>query len=503
MQLNELLEHNEITIQAHDNPDADSIASGYALYLYFKAKGKKVSFIYSGRYEIQKTNLKLMIKHLGIPIQYRNPNRCDKFIKGLLITVDCQYGAGNVQYFSADYVAVVDHHQKEINTSNLVWWKIDPNLGSCSTLVWKLLCEESYSEINDINIGTALYYGLYRDTYQFAEICFPLDMDMRDSLTYDKSIIQLLRNSNLSLAELDIAGIALLRSVYNKEYHYSLIRTQKCDPNLLGLICDFLIQVDEITTAVVFSELEEGYKFSVRSCVKEVQANELAQYIAHEIGSGGGHHEKAGGFIRYKKYNDKFPGTDSETYFSKRIHEYFESYDVINADSFAVSPEDMEMYYKKNVKMGYVLQNSLFPDGADVNVRTIDGDFEFVIEKDKYVLCDEIGRIKLVDKEWMKEKCILSQRKSDICMEYMPRIRNNVTGESIGLLENMNACAYKKELKFLAKELTRSIKLFTSNNEQVYMVGKPGDYLVVNCDDSTRIFVVEREQFKKNYELIG
>ena len=41
MYLNELDQYDSITIQAHDNPDADAIASGYALYVYFQAKGKK------------------------------------------------------------------------------------------------------------------------------------------------------------------------------------------------------------------------------------------------------------------------------------------------------------------------------------------------------------------------------------------------------------------------------------------------------------------------------
>ena len=43
MYLNELDQYDSITIQAHDNPDADAIASGYALYVYFQAKGKNVS----------------------------------------------------------------------------------------------------------------------------------------------------------------------------------------------------------------------------------------------------------------------------------------------------------------------------------------------------------------------------------------------------------------------------------------------------------------------------
>ena len=49
MYLNELDKYDIITIQAHDNPDADAIAAGYALYVYFRTKGKKVTLIYSGR----------------------------------------------------------------------------------------------------------------------------------------------------------------------------------------------------------------------------------------------------------------------------------------------------------------------------------------------------------------------------------------------------------------------------------------------------------------------
>ena len=65
MRLSNLLDYENIVIQSHDNPDADSLASGYALYCFFKSKGKKVRFIYSGRYKIQKSNLLLMIEKLN------------------------------------------------------------------------------------------------------------------------------------------------------------------------------------------------------------------------------------------------------------------------------------------------------------------------------------------------------------------------------------------------------------------------------------------------------
>ena len=62
MKLSDLLVFNEIVIQCHDNPDADAIASGFALYSFFKAKGKTVRQIYSGNFKISKRNLKFMVE---------------------------------------------------------------------------------------------------------------------------------------------------------------------------------------------------------------------------------------------------------------------------------------------------------------------------------------------------------------------------------------------------------------------------------------------------------
>ena len=69
MILDEILKYDNIVIQAHDNPDADAICSGYVLYKYFKSHEKKVRFIYSGNFEISKSNLVYLIKklHARIP----------------------------------------------------------------------------------------------------------------------------------------------------------------------------------------------------------------------------------------------------------------------------------------------------------------------------------------------------------------------------------------------------------------------------------------------------
>lgn len=70
MKLTDLLQYQKIYIQCHDNPDADSIASGFALYQYFTDMGKNTTLFYSGKFMIQKSNLMLMTRELEIPIIY-------------------------------------------------------------------------------------------------------------------------------------------------------------------------------------------------------------------------------------------------------------------------------------------------------------------------------------------------------------------------------------------------------------------------------------------------
>lgn len=295
MRLAELLTYNRIIIQCHDNPDADSIASGYAVYVYLQEHGKDVRLIYGGSNAIRKSNLVMMVKELEIPIEHvRNMSEANPV--ELLVTVDCQYGEGNVTLYPAETVAVIDHHRVSRKLPFLS--EVRSNLGACSTLLWEMLKEEKYVVNDNVNLATALYYGLYTDTGSFEEIFHPKDMELRDEANIDAGLITKLRNSNISIEELETAGAALLRCDYNEKYRFAVVKSGPCDPNVLGIISDLVLEVDAVDVCLVFSVLPTGVKISIRSCIEEIKANELAAKICIGIGSGGGHTVKAGGFLQ-------------------------------------------------------------------------------------------------------------------------------------------------------------------------------------------------------------
>lgn len=504
MKLSDLEGYDTVTIQCHDNPDADAIASGFGLYRYFSGRGKRTRLIYGGSNRIHKKNLELMVEKLEIPIEHV-PDVPEK-TEGLLLTVDCQYGAGNVTKFPAAHVAIIDHHQVEIH--NIPLCEIRSNLGSCSTLVWKLMRDEGYDFSADRHLGTAMYYGLFSDTNQFSEIYNPLDMDMRDSVPCEKSLINLFRNSNLTLNELEIAGIAMLRYIYNDDYGYAIIRSRPCDPNILGLISDFLLQVDEVHVCVVYNEQKDGYKLSVRSCIREVNASEFAAFLTEGIGSGGGHREKAGGFISRKLYEERFPTLHSEAYFSQRMNEYFDHCEIITAGEYEADFGSMRQYRKKRIPIGYVRASEVLPVGTPVLVRTMEGDIDLTVEPDLIIMIGVKGEVypnreskfrqsyRLLPEKYSKEKCTFQT-----C--YEPTIRNRTDGSVKRLTDYARMCVTSGETCIYAVKLDHMVKVFTAWDPEKYMLGKPGDFLAVRSDDKNDVYVVEKDIFDKTYDLMS
>lgn len=406
-------------------------------------------------------------------------------------------------HLSAEHVAIIDHHQAEITDIPLT--EIHSGLGS---RFYAGVADDEGRGIffkGKLSLGTALYYGLYSDTNQFSEIYNPLDMDMRDALPCEKSLISRFRNANLSLAELEIAGIALIKHIYNDDYRYAIIKAKPCDPNILGLISDFLLQVAEIDTCIVYNELKEGYKFSVRSCIKEVRADELAGFLAEGLGSGGGHTEKAGGFLRKVRYEEKYPTLHSEAYFSKRMNEYFDNCRIIDAQKEAMDTSDMKAYRKKKLPQGFVPTDAVMPTGTPITIRTLEGDVDMQVEADIILVIGIKGEVYPVKKEKFEKSYLATEEKYDlkehtVAAEYTPTIRNRADGSTEEITGFAKVCIPTGETYIYARELTERVKVFTAWDREKYMLGKPGDFLAVRCDDAHDIYVVERDIFFKSYE---
>ena len=492
MKLSELLKYDDIVIQCHDNPDADALSSGYALYWYLKKMGKYPVFIYRGSNEINKSNLLLMIKCLNVPVSYE-PD-FDR-VPELLVTVDCQYGQRNVTTTPAKNLAVIDHHQILVSLPELS--EVRSNMGSCATIIWDMIREEGLSVDGDILLSTALYYGLYTDTNKLSEVSHPLDRDMRDSLRINKSLITEMSNSNISLDELKIAGKAILDYVYCLKLKYLLIKADKCDPIILSVIGDFSMQTTGVEVCISYFVTPQEIKFSIRSCVKEVHANELASYLAKDIGGGGGHLTKAGGAISTDKLRSLYPDDDRDSEelireeFQKRLDSYYEMYKIIYAKDTVLDTSDMKLYEKLPQTLGYVKLTDIFPVNTLVEVRTLEGDINIRLEEDMYLMIGIEGEIYPITKV---------DAPYEMTFEYAPQITDALTGVRKGVLDYAKTVVSTGTSRIYAKPLDSYVKLFTAWDEEKYYSGAPGDYIAVRDDDPHDIYVINGRLFDRLYK---
>lgn len=490
MRLSDLLQFNDIVIQCHDNPDADALASGYAIWWFFKQNNKNARFIYRGRNKIQKSNLMIMLSELEIPVSYE-PDFSD--VPELLVLVDCQAGQRNVTDTPAQTIAVIDHHQVAGPLPELS--DLRNTMGSCSTICWDLLRTEGLDANDDELLATALYYGLYTDTNRLSEMAHPLDRDMIDNLRYKKSVITSMINSNISLNELRITGEAITNYEYLEEHKVLFVQAEPCDPCILGLISDFALETESVDICIAFYVNDDIVKLSVRSCTKEVHANELAAFLTEGIGGGGGHVIKAGGMIRAELLPE-----EAGAYLRHRLEQYYDMYRIMYAKDTTLDTRQMKLYKKRQQALGFIRLTDVFEPGTSITVRTLEGDVSFEIEDFTYLMIGVAGEVWPISEAKLEDSYQITNFKFNKTYEYEPSIINNETHEVKRVLEYARTAMTKSQSKIYAKPLDHAVKLFTAWAEENYYFGNIGDYIVVRQDDEHDIYIVSGKLFDDFYE---
>lgn len=303
--LEKFLQYKRICIQCHNNPDADTLASAYGVYCFLHDRGIETEMIYSGAQQIKKYNIKYMIKHCSIPIRYAEQ---PPEIPELLLIIDGQYGQGNVQKFEAPDIAVIDHHPAVMQENEKTLIKSDYQ--SCSTIVWELLEEENYPVKQNESLRVALLYGLFTDTSSFYDLYREKDIQMRMALSGEFPVFEKLTKSCMTVGELMIASDAMYNHFYDIDKKFAIVSALRCDQAVLGIIGDFVIQVDIVLVCFAYTSVNGGYQISVRSCDEQISAGALAAYVCEGIGSGGGHAKKAGGRISESLLLEKYGEID-------------------------------------------------------------------------------------------------------------------------------------------------------------------------------------------------
>lgn len=294
----ELLKGNRVYIQTHNFPDPDALASAYGLQRFLLHFGIESTLCYDG--QVDKLSTRRMLGAFGISISSAD-DITDMTEKDYIVTVDSQALNSNRTDFIGNEVACIDHHPVFVEYKCA--YSDIRIVGACATLITEYFMKAGLQPTADE--ATALAYGIKVDTEDFNRGVTQLDIDMFAWLynKLDSAKLQSLSGNNLEFQDLRAYGAAIetIRVFGRTGFAYLPFA---CPDALIGIISDFILSIDVVEVAVVYSVRPSGYKFSIRSEDPRVNAGSLVASVLSDIGSGGGHSVMAGGFVSTEKLRE-------------------------------------------------------------------------------------------------------------------------------------------------------------------------------------------------------
>ena len=229
----------------------------------------------------------------------------------------------------------------------------------------------------------------------------------------------------------------------------------------------------------------------------------MASEFAFFFANGGGHKQKAGGFISKSKIDAA--GLTIEGYIKSQMQEYFDSYDIIYADNHNIEVSEMKSYRKLKIPVRYVKTTDIFVTGTPILIRTLEGDAEAVACEGIHLMIGISGEVYPIKLEKFRSSYMQISAAEALEAEftfnytYSPTVKNKITGEVIELITHSKSCVATGEVSILAKPLMRNTKVFTAWNPDGYMYGSAGDYLAVKAEDINDVYIIQKDIFVKTY----
>lgn len=491
---------NKIYIQTHNFPDADSIASAWGMKRLIEHLGKQAQVIYYGNVKF-KPNIGNMMNKYKISMTSIDENYSIGDDE-LLIVVDGQYGAGNVLKVQAENVVIIDHHLED-RPGKCLYKDIQPKIGACATIVLGYL--KHFCVPIDKALATIMYFGIFMDTDMFTGRITTLDNDAKKELEllYDKKIIDQLRLSSMSFDDLRIYANAILST----ERYNSIIFTSvdTCEDNLLGHISDLLSELDGIEIVVVYSPRQNGYKLSVRSYHDYLTAEEIVKALVQNIGTGGGHQNKAGGYISSERFELSYRKVSIGIYIRTTVIDYFRDVQLLingKDDPMNIFPKSQFFKARKRkIYLRYFNVSDYFEE--NVTIKTLEGletatinDIVIIgVANEVWPISAEVFDKKYIQIEDKETKCY----SDDALDEYGITIVSNakllrITKDNI---KQFNVCLTNDDVVMSVIKLNEIVKVRSNWGDYL---AKKGDYLIY--DNINDYYICDKDIFEKTYEIV-
>lgn len=192
--------------------------------------------------------------------------------------------------------AVIDHHRARGRKPSVPFCDIRTDVGACTSIVASYLMETATPV--DRSLAAAMLYAIESDLAGAAG--FPDELDTLAIswllLKADPKLLYQMRNSPLprehyaafhkAIGDASLVGKVLLS-------HLGKVET----PEMPALAADFLLRFDQAEWVLVSAVQNDRLLLSMRTSSPRGSAGEVMRKLIRQLGEGGGHRTKAGGFI--------------------------------------------------------------------------------------------------------------------------------------------------------------------------------------------------------------
>lgn len=282
----------ELAIVLHNNPDPDAISGAMALKEIAKSVNVKSEILYHGRIGHQEN--KAFVNLLDIDLERMDQYDLSRFSKIALF--ECQIpGVNNLLQAGTKVDIVIDHHPANVSEVKADYIDIQPNIGASATIM-TIYLKELNLEISS-ELATALLYGIRVDTDEFKKNTTQEDMAAAAFLhpMVNHNILSQIETPSMSTETLDVMGYAIKNRQVIGSYLISNVGLIR-DRDALPQAADYLLNLEGITTTIIFGLSEDTIHISGRS--KDIRVN-IGDVMREAFGEeyGGGHTTAAGGQI--------------------------------------------------------------------------------------------------------------------------------------------------------------------------------------------------------------
>ncbi len=292
-----LADFDRVVIVAHDNPDPDAIAAGWALWRLLEVRQNRRPRLVAGGAIVRAENRE-MVRRLRPPLELVGQIRLRKNTAAVL--VDCSPEATHhlLNGKSAEVVGIVDHHH-----SNRKWKvrfvDVRQSVAASSSIAADYLREQGIEP--DEALATALVYGIRAETRGSETHHSRLDRSVLAWLSRYANPTWLAEIENAPLSReyyVDLVAAIERTFLYDDVAMCVLPRAQGAET--VGELADLLIRCQGITRVLCVAAIDGEVLLSARTERDGDNATDLLVRAVADIGHAGGHNHRAGGKLATK-----------------------------------------------------------------------------------------------------------------------------------------------------------------------------------------------------------